>query len=208
MRTSYVLVMHCGKMAVTNMSFRQNAVIEFRMREGNSTGIIYERLSGMYGDVCIGASSVRRWVKHFKDGNTEIVDQPRCGRPRTAATERNKQKVDELIRQDRKITFREIAAQLGVGHHAVQGMMDILGYRKVYSRWVPRLFTGTEEHRTAGTALPSTPQSCFEPLRLQHVRVLERSPERSPLRDWRGSLGSRAKLVAKSWNGLLPQRHF
>jgi hypothetical protein len=43
-------------------------------------------------------------VKHFKDGNTDIADQPRCGRPRTAATEHNKQKVDELIRQDRRMT--------------------------------------------------------------------------------------------------------
>jgi transposase len=82
----------------------------------------------------MGASSVRRWVKHFKDGNTDIANQPRCGRPRTAATERNQQKVDELIRQDRMISIREIAAQLGVGHHAVQEMMEILGYRKVRSR--------------------------------------------------------------------------
>jgi transposase len=66
-----------------------------------------------------GTSSVRRWVKHFKDGNTDIAYQSRCGRPRTAATERNKQKVDELIREDRKITFTEIAAQLGVGIHVV-----------------------------------------------------------------------------------------
>jgi hypothetical protein len=40
----------------------------------------------------MGASSVRRWVKHFKDGNTDIADQPLCGRLRTAATERDKQK--------------------------------------------------------------------------------------------------------------------
>jgi hypothetical protein len=57
-------------------------------------------------------------VKHFKDGNTDIADQPRCGRPRTAAAERNKQEVDEFIRQDRRITNRKITAQLGVGHHA------------------------------------------------------------------------------------------
>jgi hypothetical protein len=49
-------------------------------------------------------------------------------------------------------------------------------------------------------------QSGFGPLRLQLVRALERSPERSPLRDW-CSPWSRAKLVARSWNGLLPQRH-
>jgi hypothetical protein len=69
-------------------------------------------------------------VKHFKDGNTDIADQPRCGQPGTAATEPNKQKVDELIRQDRKITFREIAAQFGVGQHVVQEILEILGYRK------------------------------------------------------------------------------
>jgi hypothetical protein len=47
----------------------------------------------------MGASSVRKWVKHFKDRNTDIGDKPRCGRPRTAATECKKQKVDELIRK-------------------------------------------------------------------------------------------------------------
>jgi hypothetical protein len=69
--------MHCKKMAVTDMSFRQRAVIEFLLKEGNSAGVVYERLRGVYyGDVCMGASGVRRWVKHFKDENTDIVDKP------------------------------------------------------------------------------------------------------------------------------------
>jgi transposase len=78
----------------------------------------------------MGASSVRRWVKHFKDGNTDIANQPRCCRQRTAATERNKQNVDELIRQDRRVTVREITEQLGLRYHAVQEMMEILGMGK------------------------------------------------------------------------------
>jgi transposase len=134
-------------MAVTDMSFRQPAVIEFLVKEGNSAAVIYERLRGVSGDVCMGVSSVRRWVKHFKDGNTDIAGQPSCGRPRPAATERNKQEVDELIRQDRRITVREIATQLGVGQLAVQEMMEILGYRKICSRWVPRLLTYTDEYK-------------------------------------------------------------
>jgi transposase len=84
--------MHCEKMAVT--IFRQRAVIKFLVKEGNSARVTYERLRSVYGDACMGVSSVRNWVKRFKDGNTEIADQPRCGRPRAAATERNKQKVD------------------------------------------------------------------------------------------------------------------
>jgi hypothetical protein len=41
------------------------------MKEGNSGGVIYERFRGVYGDVSMGAS--KRWVKHFKDGNTDIA---------------------------------------------------------------------------------------------------------------------------------------
>jgi transposase len=146
--------MHCEKMAVTDMPFGQRVVIEFLLKEGNSAEVTYKRLHDTYGEACTGTSSVRRWVKHFKDGNTDIADQPRCGRPITAATESNKQKVDEL-RQNRSITVREIAVQLGVGNHAVQDMMEILGYRTVCSRWVPRLLT--EEHKTAGNCSPIHP---------------------------------------------------
>jgi hypothetical protein len=52
-----------------------------------------------------------------------VSDQPRCGGPRTAATEHNKQKVDYLMGQNRRITARETAAQLGVGYSEVQEMM-------------------------------------------------------------------------------------
>jgi hypothetical protein len=151
----------------------------------------------------MGASCVRRWAEHFKDGNTDIADQPRWRRPRTAATERNKQKVEVFNIQDRRITITEIAAQLGVGHHAVQEM-EILGYRKICSRWVPRLLTGTEEHKMAGNCSPIHPRvwicspqttTCSDPWKVIWW---------SPSRDWWGTPRSRAK----SWNGLLLHRHF
>jgi transposase len=151
----------CEKMAVTDMSFRQCAVIEFLVEEGNWAEVMYERLRGVSGD----ASSVRRWVKHFKDGNTDIADQPLCGPQRTAATESNKQKVYELIRQDRRITFREIAAQLEVGHLAIQDMMEILGYRKFVPIGFPVFLRVQRSTKRLGTALPSTLQSGFDPLR-------------------------------------------
>jgi transposase len=87
MGTSYVPVMHCEKMAATDMSFHQHAVVEFLTKEGKSAGVIHERLHGVYGDACMDASSIRRWVQHFKDRNMDIADQPCCGQPRTVATE-------------------------------------------------------------------------------------------------------------------------
>jgi len=130
-------------MADNDMSFRQRAVIEFLVKDENPAAEIHQRLQREYGSVCMGASSVRRWVKHFKDGNTSIQDEPPSRRPRTASTERNnKERVDEIIQDDRRVTVDTIARTLGIGNNAVQEMIESLGYRKVCARWVPRLLTG------------------------------------------------------------------
>lgn len=140
-------------MADNDMSFRQRAVIEFLVKEEIPAAEIHQRLQRAYGSVCMGASSVRRWVKHFKDGKTSIQDEPRSGRPRTASTERNKERVDEIIQDDRRVTVDTIARKLGIGHNAVQEMVESLGYRKVCARWVPRLLT--EDHKGQRKAITS-----------------------------------------------------
>ena len=57
------------------MSFRQRAVIEFLVKEEIPAAEIHQRLQLAYGSVCMGASSVGRWMKRFKDegngGNSE-----------------------------------------------------------------------------------------------------------------------------------------
>ena len=63
-------------MANNDVSFCQCAVIEFLVKEEIPAADIHHRLHRVYGDV----SSVRQWVKHFKDGNMS-KDQPRSGRP-------------------------------------------------------------------------------------------------------------------------------
>ena len=55
-------------MADNVMSFRLRAVIEFLVKEDIPAAEIHQRLQRAYGSVCMGASSVRKWVKHFKDG--------------------------------------------------------------------------------------------------------------------------------------------
>ena len=57
------------------MSFRQRAVIKFLVKEEIPAAEIHQRLQHAYGSVCMGASSVQRWVKHFKDGKTEAIQK-------------------------------------------------------------------------------------------------------------------------------------
>jgi len=46
-------------MADNDVSFRQRAVIEFLVKEEIPAAGIHHRLQCVYGDVCMGASSVR-----------------------------------------------------------------------------------------------------------------------------------------------------
>jgi len=110
-------------MADNDVSFCQRAVMEFLVKEEIPAADIHHRFQRGYGDLCMGASSVRRWVKHFKDGNTCIQDQPRSSHPGTATTEPNKKRVDEIIKEDRRVTLDAIATNLGIGHSAVQEMI-------------------------------------------------------------------------------------
>ena len=64
-----------NKMADNDMSFRQRDVIEFLVKEEIPAAEIHQRLQRAYGSVCMGASSVRRWVKHFKDVKTEEIQK-------------------------------------------------------------------------------------------------------------------------------------
>ena len=82
-------------MADGDVSFRQRDVIEFLVKEEIPAADIHCKLHRMYGDVFMGASNVRQWVKHFKDGNMRIQDQPPRGCPRTSSTEPKKKRFDE-----------------------------------------------------------------------------------------------------------------
>ena len=120
------------KMANNDVSFHQHAVIEL-VKEEIPAADIHHRLQRVYGDVCMGASSVRQWVKHFKDGNTSIQDQPHSGRTRTASNEPNKNKADEIIKENRCVTLDAVATKLGIWHNAVQEMIGSL----VIGKFVP-----------------------------------------------------------------------
>jgi len=91
-------------------------------------------------------------VKHFKDGDTSIQDEHRSRRPRTSSTERNKERVDEIIQDDRRMIVDTITRTPGIGHSAAQ-MIESLGYRKFCAPWVPRLLT--EDHKGQRKAITS-----------------------------------------------------
>ena len=78
-------------------------MIEFLIVEGETPIRIRERLKKVYGDATVDVSTVRRWVRRCTEaeGETPFAYEKRSGRPTTAVTPRNIQRVDEIIHDDR-----------------------------------------------------------------------------------------------------------
>ena len=98
-------------------------------------------LKAVYGDQCVDVSTARRWVRWFKDGELGqgyLSHKTRSGRPVTASDQLHQDRVEELIRGNRRIKQKEIAVALGISKERVGHIIGVLGFRKVCARWVPR----------------------------------------------------------------------
>jgi len=122
---------------------KQRAVIEFLTHENEAPVEIHRRLLAVYDEQTVDISTVRRWVRKSKasGGKLDVTYQPRSGRPTTSTNEQNKQKVNELIRENRRITQRTIAETLSISLASVNETVSDLEYTKVCARWVPRQLT-------------------------------------------------------------------
>ncbi|GFX84979.1 HTH_48 domain-containing protein [Trichonephila clavipes] len=69
------------------------AVIRFLCAQGFKSVDIHHQISEVYGENIMSDGMVRKWVRAFKDGRTNVHDEERSGRP-SVITHELIQKVD------------------------------------------------------------------------------------------------------------------
>jgi len=88
-------------------------------------------MQAIYGDQCVYVSTVRRWVRRFKDWELEqadLNDKTQSGRPVTASDQLHQDCVEELIHGNRHIKQREIAVLLGISKGRVGHIIGVSGF--------------------------------------------------------------------------------
>ena len=86
--------------------------------------------------------TVFRWVKTFKAGKFSVEDDTRPGRPKTSVTKANIVAVKNVVKQDARLSVKDIASCTGISEGSVQTILKKrLNLRKVCARWVPHLLT-------------------------------------------------------------------
>ncbi|UYV67830.1 hypothetical protein LAZ67_5002166, partial [Cordylochernes scorpioides] len=87
-------------------------------------------------------STVKKWIAAFKLGRISTEDEHGPGRPVELVTQKNIDKIHNLVMLDRGMTVRQIEETLGIPKITVDRIMiEHLGLRKPSSRWVPKLLT-------------------------------------------------------------------
>ncbi|EFN76303.1 Putative uncharacterized protein FLJ37770, partial [Harpegnathos saltator] len=83
----------------------QRIVVKFHMKLGKSATETYLLLKEVYGNECLSRVRVFEWFKRFQDGQKDVEDDSRLGRFSTSKTDKNIEKVGNLIRSDRRLTI-------------------------------------------------------------------------------------------------------
>jgi len=68
----------------------------------------------VYGDNAMKKTAVFKWVKRFSEGRESVTDEERSGWSATSTTEENIAEVRQIVHENRRLTVRSIAEQVGI----------------------------------------------------------------------------------------------
>lgn len=114
------------------------AMILYDFKCGLNESQTLERLTQAFGDLAPSRATVFRWFGEFKRGRTSLKDEERSGRPTNVVTEENISAVEALVKEDQRLTYKDIEGALGISSPSVSTILhQHLRVRKISSRWVP-----------------------------------------------------------------------
>ena len=120
-------------------------MVRFLWSEGSPGAEIHKSLLTQYGDNALSKRTVYEWIEKFKSGRTS-VKHAGVGRPSTSTSDEKTEQAQQMILANRRITIDELAQFLQISRGSAQEIIhEVLGYRKVSARWVPRQLR--EEHK-------------------------------------------------------------
>lgn len=115
-------------------------------KNGRNATQIHEELVNVEGEQALSISTIRRWIATFRDGEEEIKDKARSGRPREAVTSEKIARVEDLVSNDPHISIKELANEVGISRERISYILDEeLNLHKLCAKWVPHRLS--EEHK-------------------------------------------------------------
>ena len=116
-------------------------------RAGQNATEILELLEKAFGPKVMSRQQVNVIIRLVKSGQ-DTVDLRGTNPHRTVRTHDAKQKIREIVEEDRQSTIEEIALQTGLSETSVHRVLtEDLGLTKKSARWVPHLLTADQKKK-------------------------------------------------------------
>ena len=121
------------------------AVIKFFfLLQGKAPKEIHAILTEILGEYAPSYAIIKNWVAQFKRGDFSTCDAPRPRRPETLTTP----EIHELILEDRWISAKSLAEQLGISLERVGPIInEDLDMRNLSEKWVPKCLNADQKRQ-------------------------------------------------------------
>ena len=125
----------------------QRVCIKFCASLGKSATETLEMIQQGFGDQSLSRTQVFQWHARFKTGRTSVDDDDEhTWRPTSCTTPETVARTQELIRQDRRLTNRDIAEEVEVGYGTCQRVLtEELDMHRVAAKFVPRILKADQK---------------------------------------------------------------
>jgi len=114
--------------------------------QGKAPKEIHAILKETLGEHAPSYATVKIWVAQFKRGDFSFCDALRPGLSKTLATLEITDQIHELILEDRRISAKSIAEQLGISRERV-GSIIHKDMRKLSAKWVPKCLKADQKRQ-------------------------------------------------------------
>jgi [histone H3]-lysine36 N-dimethyltransferase SETMAR len=120
----------------------QRYCIKFCQTLGDTQVETIRKIQKAFGDDAMSITQIKEWYNRFKDGRPSVESDPRSGRPSTSRNDDIIDQVQTLVMQNRRVTTRELADEVGISNGSVDTILkDDLAMRRVSAKFVPKLLT-------------------------------------------------------------------
>ena len=93
--------------------------MKFCAKVGKSETETFAILNTAYGDVVMKRTACFKWHERIKDGRQSTGDDERPGRLSTSTADPHVDKINTLVRANRRLTIRELAEERGIDRKSV-----------------------------------------------------------------------------------------
>jgi len=116
--------------------------------QGKASKEIHAILIETLGEHAPTYATVKKLVAQFKSGDIFTCDTPRPGRHKTVNTPEIIDHIQELIFEDRRISTKSIAEQLGISRERIGSIIhEDFDRRKLSVKWVPKCLKADQKRQ-------------------------------------------------------------